>query len=135
MIASIHARRQFLRYSLATAGAAVASPLWLPWAEASPEAETRLVRVRGRVRAGNRGLAGVAMSDGVTVVVTDRDGQFELAASPDAFIRCSVPGDHEIAKSPVGTARLFQPVTAAGAKASDKDEVSMLFELQPRRDS
>src|SRR5690348_5148160 len=97
MIANIADRRRFLRYSLAAAGAAASSPLWLPWLEATGLAETPLVRVRGRVRAGNRGVPGVAISDGVTVSVTDRDGQFELAASPGAFIRCSVPGDHEIA--------------------------------------
>ncbi len=33
-------------------------------------------------------------------------------SSPDAFIRCSIPGDHEIATSPAGTARFYQPVTA-----------------------
>ena len=132
MIASTHDRRRFLRYSLAAA----ASPLWLPWAGAAALAEARTVRVRGRVRAGHRGLPGVAISDGVTVTLTDRDGHFELAAPPDAFIRCSIPGDHEIATSPTGTARLYQPVSASSDKAaaSDKD-VSMLFELQPRRDS
>jgi hypothetical protein len=129
MIASNQDRRRFLRYSLAAA----ASPLWLPWAEAAGLAEARTVRVRGRVRAGHRGLPGVAISDGVSVSVTDRDGHFELAAAPDAFIRCSIPGDHEIATSPAGTARLYQPVAASSDK-SDKD-VSMLFELQPRRDS
>ena len=142
MIAVIHTRRRFLRYALTTAGAAAgaaaasaASPPWLSLAEAAAQAgqavppPERLVRVRGRVRAGNRGVPRVAISDGITVTVTDRDGHFELAAPPDAFIRCSVPGDHEIATSAAGTARLYQPVATA------KKDVSMLFELQPRRDS
>ena len=147
MIDSTHDRRRFLRYSLAAAGAAAAAPLWLPWADAAALAEARqapvpsraahpappparLVRVRGRVRAGRRGLPGVVMSDGVSITLTDRDGHFELAAAPDAFIRCSIPGDHEIAMSPIGTARLYQPVPVSAG-----DEASLLFELQPRRDS
>jgi hypothetical protein len=150
MIASTHDRRRFLRYSLATAGAAAASaasPLWLPWADAAALAEARqapapprashpapppaqLVRVRGHVRAGRRGLPGVAMSDGVSVTTTDKDGKFELVSSPDAIIRCSIPGDYEIATSPTGTARFYQPVIA-----TPHEEVQSVFELQPRRDS
>ncbi|MCK5650539.1 MAG: hypothetical protein KAJ42_04140, partial [Gemmatimonadetes bacterium] len=38
----------------------------------------RPIRVRGRVRSNGEGVAGVAVSDGLDVVVTDGGGRFEL---------------------------------------------------------
>jgi hypothetical protein len=127
-------RRQFLRRSLTAAGAAafVAPPSVsrLSRTPAGNPAPSRYVRVRGRVRAGTRGIPNVALSDGLAVVTTDKAGDFELVTARDAFVRCSIPGDYEIATQENGTAKLFQRVTAGAT-----GDASMVFDLKPRAES
>jgi C terminal of Calcineurin-like phosphoesterase/N terminal of Calcineurin-like phosphoesterase/Calcineurin-like phosphoesterase len=127
-------RRHFLRRSLSAAGAAaVSAPLpaaQLSRASAQSVAPSRYVRVRGRVRAGTRGVPNVAISDGLAVVSTDANGDFDLVTARDAFVRCSIPGDYTINTQENGTARLFQKVSAG-----TNGEASMLFDLKPRTES
>ncbi len=69
------------------------------------------VRVRGRVEAGARGLPGVSVSDGLSVVRTDADGSFELVSAPGAeFVFVSLPAGMEIPRNPTGTARFYEPL-------------------------
>jgi hypothetical protein len=153
-------RRQFLRRTLTAAGAAawtaqsleaLADPQArapqtrkdtaprpplasrVSRAGAEPQAPSRYVRVRGRVRvgAGMRGVPNVAISDGLSVVTTDKNGDFELVTARGAFVRCSVPGDYEIATNDNGTARLYQKVIATSASG----EASVLFDLKRRTES
>lgn len=149
-----HHRRAFLRSALTAAAGAAAASTALRGGRVDAEAladalaqdaaagrvrpvpsATRVIRVRGRVRAAAagagapRGVAGVAVSDGVSVAITDREGDFHLVSRPDAFIRCSIPGRYEIATAPNGTARLYQT-----AKPGANDEASVLFDLTPRRE-
>lgn len=90
----------------------------------------RAVRIRGRVHAGGKGLARVAVTDGVSVVQTGADGVFTLVASPrQPFVYVSVPAQCEVPVSATGTARAFQPIVAGAA-----DEMAVEFALAPRRE-
>ena len=135
-------RREFLQKSLTAAGAAAligpaspppASRLGRTGTSATGVAPSHYVRVRGRVRAGTRGIANVAISDGLTVVATDKNGDFDFVTARDAFVRCSIPGDYEIATSENGIARLFQKVATAVNNATGDAEIA--FDLKPRSES
>lgn len=82
------------------------------------------VRVRGVVRADGRGLGGVAVSDGLQVVETEADGAFEIVTSTgQEFVWLSVPSGCRVPKNPSGTARFYQPLTAAS-------EQTVAFDLE-----
>jgi hypothetical protein len=107
-------RRRFLHASSAAA-LAVALPErilrdpFAPLLRTAPRVD--VVRVRGRVTAGRRGLAGVAVSDGVTVVATKGDGSFELLADrAQPFVHVSVPAGYRIPTNPTGTAAFYRPL-------------------------
>jgi hypothetical protein len=136
-------RREFLQKSLGIAGAAAliapsgpppASRLGrAPTSPGASPAPARYVRVRGRVRAGTRGIPNVAISDGFTVVDTDQNGDFDFVTARDAFVRCSLPGSYEIATNENGTARLYQKVATAMNGATGEAEIA--FDLKPRSES
>jgi hypothetical protein len=85
------------------------------------------VRVRGRVRAGMRGVSGVRVSDGLSVVRTDREGYYELVTDRSrSFVCCSIPSGHRIGQNETGTARFYRPLDA-GPRA----EVDAVFDLAP----
>ncbi len=122
-------RRQFLRAASVGAASTLLPDRLLadPYAPLprAPGAAPAAVRVRGVVRSRGRGLAGVAVSDGLDVVRTGRDGTFELRTSSDRdFVRVSVPAGHRIPVNGPGTARFYQPVTAQA-------EQSFRVELEP----
>jgi hypothetical protein len=90
--------------------------------------------VRGRVTAGRRGIGGVAVSDGVTVVPTAADGTFELFADrAQPFVYVSVPAGYRIPTNPTGTAAFYQPLAASAAfvlepaPAGDGDHAFLLL--------
>jgi len=69
------------------------------------------VRIRGRVHAAGRGLGRVAVSDGRSVVATDRTGRYELITTGERrFVSVSVPAGHELPVSETATARAFAPI-------------------------
>lgn len=85
------------------------------------------VRVRGRVAALGRGLARVALSDGRSVVTTDRDGRFELVTNTARrFLSLSLPSGHRIPTHPAGTARSFVRLAPNPA-----GEMAVAFDLEP----
>lgn len=87
-------RRRFLRAALALGAAAVLS-----------RGAPRSVLARGRVRGGGRGLEGVAVTDGVSVVRTDPEGGFEIPTDTGhPFLSVCVPSGYELAGG-------FQPLT------------------------
>ncbi|HEX6851281.1 MAG TPA: calcineurin-like phosphoesterase family protein [Candidatus Polarisedimenticolaceae bacterium] len=90
-------RRDFLHLAAASAvGALVPS---------------RPARVRGVVRSAGKGIAGVAVSDGRTVVGTASDGTFELVTTSEReFVQIAVPSGYRIPTHPCGTARFYAPV-------------------------
>ncbi len=119
-------RRTFLRHSArgaAGVAAAAALPELLladPYAPLPAPAGARRaapVRVRGRVHDGARGLGGVRVTDGRTVVRTGADGGYELVSDAGRpFVYLSVPAGYQIPVGPAGTARLHRPLrpNAAG---------------------
>ncbi len=90
----------------------------------------RPIRVRGRVRSNGEGVAGVAVSDGLDVVVTDGGGRFELISDHRRdFLRITVPSGHAIPRSETGTARFFRPIAGDG-----RGEMEAVFDLEPLRE-
>lgn len=85
------------------------------------------VRVRGRVASGGRGLGGVALSDGRTVVATDRDGQFDLTTDlSHRYLSLSTPSGYRMPTHPTGTARSFVRLAPNPA-----GEMAVAFDLDP----
>jgi hypothetical protein len=121
-------RRAFLR-TLGLSAAALATPTRLiAEANAPPTPRRRAwpVRIRGQVRARGAGIGGVAVSDGLDVVGTARDGTFELVSTADRpFLQISVPAGHAIPLNPTGTARFYQPI-----RPDSDDEMEAVFELE-----
>ncbi|HSR67247.1 MAG TPA: calcineurin-like phosphoesterase family protein [Acidobacteriota bacterium] len=127
-------RRAFLGHLGTLAAAAALSPLGGElWGARSPRSvvlndlsRPRPQRVRGRVHAAGRGLASVALSDGVTVVDSDAEGYFELVGDTRArFLSLSLPAGYAIPRNPTGTARLYAPL-----QPDQKGEAEVEFELR-----
>jgi len=122
-------RRQFLKHTFA-AGAALMLPAPLladpyrPFHRRIRPADP--VRIRGRVLAGNKGLARVAVTDGLSVVETGRDGRFELlSGSRRPFVYLSVPAGYRLPLNPTGTVRFFEPI-----RADERGEMQVRFDLE-----
>jgi 3',5'-cyclic AMP phosphodiesterase CpdA len=118
-------RREFLHVGAASAAGLIGSSLLADTARASfPELLARPIRVRGRVRSDGRGIARVAVTDGLSVVDTAADGTFELVSSTRAeFVSVSLPSGYAIPRNPTGTARLYQPLAPSG------DEAEVVYDL------
>lgn len=119
-------RRDFIRQStLAAIAAGVPSQLLAdPYASAAPRASrSHVVRVRGRVTSDGRGIPGVAVSDGLSIVTTDRAGRFTLIAErAQPFVFVSTPAGHETPRSATGTAAFYRRIAAdASAEMRDAD--------------
>ncbi|MFC1662285.1 calcineurin-like phosphoesterase C-terminal domain-containing protein, partial [Gemmatimonadota bacterium] len=122
------------RRSFLTAGAVGAASLLIPDALlADPLAPIlhptpgRPLRIRGQIRSGRRGIGGVAVSDGLDVALTARDGSFEILTTQDRdFVRMSVPAGYRIPQSDNGTARFFHPI-----QAGRDGEMLADFDLEP----
>jgi hypothetical protein len=127
-------RRSFLRLGAAGAAATLLLPDWLaadPYAPFIHRDLGRPVRIRGRVRSGGRGVSEVAVSDGLQVVKTARDGTFEILSTEGRdFLRMTVPSGYRIPLNPTGTARFYQPIAPATS-----GEMDALFELERLQDS
>ena len=55
----------------------------------------KIVKVSGRVYENNKGIAGVAVTDGITVVVTDRSGRYSFESAAEAeFVYISLPAGY-----------------------------------------
>ena len=84
-------RRKFLQQvSLLTGGLIIATQTPLSALVAADN------KIRGRIRSRGKGIAGVVVSDGYTVMATDRKGRFEFEVHPQAvtfFI--STPAGYE----------------------------------------
>lgn len=69
------------------------------------------LRVRGRVTGAGRGLPGVRVSDGITVVRTGADGSYTLIAdAAQPFVFVSTPAGWQPARNASGTARFYSPI-------------------------
>ena len=89
---AIPSRRRFLRQSAVLAGGVLVLP-GLAWPLPDPLRPAAPVRIRGRVRAGRRGVAGVAVTDGFSIVDTEANGDFALISNTIARLTgASNPG-------------------------------------------
>jgi hypothetical protein len=78
------------------------------------------IRLRGRVSAAGRPLARVAVSDGLTVTVTDADGRYAFIGDsrmPAVFI--SVPAGHALPVSRHGTFAHYQRIGRGAEQQAD----------------
>jgi hypothetical protein len=131
MITTQRTRRDFLRLSLAAGAAGLIHPTLVLGDPYRPVVH-RLrrgapIQIRGRVAAGRRGLAGVAISDGYDVVRTGADGSYELSSSDrQGFVFVSMPPGFEIPVGDTGVASFFHPVAADA-----RGQMSADFNLQP----
>lgn len=129
-------RRAFLKQA-AFAAAAMAAPFpvladpYAPQAGVSagnaarPVRPVRPIRVSGRVTAGRASLAGVAVTDGLTVTATDAGGRFELVSNTlQSFVSISTPDGYAIEQNPSGTASFYRPIMA-----DESGEMATRFEL------
>jgi hypothetical protein len=127
-------RRHFLKQT-AVLGAALVLPAPLfadPYAPLSRRIHPATpVRVRGRVQAAGRGLAGVRVTDGLNVVRTGNDGRFELLTDTRrAFVYLSLPAGYTLPVNPTGTVRFYEPI-----RPDARGEMSVRFDLVPLRAS
>ncbi|GAB4109230.1 MAG: calcineurin-like phosphoesterase family protein [Thermoflexibacter sp.] len=122
-------RRRFLKQTVA-----VSASLWLAdMLYANPyqplptwKPQGKPVKIQGIVRSKGKGIAGVAISDGRSVVQTAKDGTFTLIADghqPFAFI--SVPSGYEIPTNPTGTALFYKPILA------NSEQMKVEWDLAP----
>ncbi len=129
-------RRAFLKQA-AFATAAMAAPFPVladPYAPQSgsgaaagvlPDGQVRPVRVTGRVLSGKAGLAGVAVTDGLTVTATDAEGRFEIVSNTlQSFVSITTPDGYAIGQNPSGTAAFYQPIMP-----NDAGEMAARFDL------
>ncbi len=122
-------RRTFVRVGAACAATLVLPEKLLadPYAPfASRLGPKQPVRVQGQVRSDSRGIPGVAVTDGLAVVDTTRDGPFEIMTTADRpFISLTVPAGYAVPTNATGTARFYKAMAPDAA-----GEMEVIFELE-----
>lgn len=115
-------RRRFLKHAAALAGSLTLPVPVLGRSSSSAGA----VRVEGRVVSRGRGISGVAVTDGRTVVRTDADGRFRFEADArQPFVYVSVPSGYRLPQHDTGTLQTYVPLRGS------QDSQSVRFELTP----
>jgi hypothetical protein len=121
-------RRRFLRLSGLAAGAlALPAPALAerivrdPYARLPGLGAPRApVRVTGRVHVDGKGVGGVRVSDGISVVRSRPDGRYTLLADPlQSFVMVSTPAGHTPARNPSGTVRFYEPLGTSAEQRVD----------------
>ena len=78
------------------------------------------VKISGFVRSGKKGLAGIAVSDGSSVAVTNKDGAYTLVAdSKQPFVFITLPSGYLIPQNASGTANFYQPISTGDTQLAD----------------
>lgn len=124
-------RRSFLK-SIALLGTALSAPATLfasDKAFISPVLKEALVS--GKVLDQGKGVQGVPVTDGFTIVTTDHEGSFELQADPRSeFIYLSTPAGYEF-NHQSGIAQFYKPITGSdfnfSLKKLGKDDNEHVF--------
>ena len=72
--------------------------------------DVRNVTLRGKVHAAGKGIVGVAVTDGLNVTVTDKNGNYELLSiSTASFVYISIPSGYAF-NHEKGIARFYESV-------------------------
>ncbi|RYY68587.1 MAG: metallophosphoesterase [Chitinophagaceae bacterium] len=113
-------RRQFLQqFSLLTGGLILAGQTPLSALAGADK------KIKGRITAKGKGLAGVVVSDGYTVIATDKKGRFELEPHTEAVsLFISTPAGYEFIQEK-NIARHYKLINEVNSKKELK------FELKP----
>lgn len=104
-------RRNFLK-SFGLIGAGIAAPAVAVHAASSANstADAALVTLKGKVSSGGRGLEDVVVTDGTSLVRTDRQGNYSIVAPDTAeFVYLSVPAGY-VFPTDNGVARFYQRI-------------------------
>ncbi len=95
----------------------------------TPEGEfegIKPVRISGAVHSGPKGIGGVAVSDGLSVVYTDKNGEFNFISDGiRRFVFISLPSGYTIPVTEKGTALFYREIIP------DNGEFTADFQLQP----
>ena len=103
-------RRNFLR-SLGLAGAWFGTPALVTNATGKRAKSEGEIILKGKVQASGQGISGVAVTDGKNIVLTDKNGTYELHSSADAeFVYISVPSGYAFPEER-GIAKFYAPLT------------------------
>lgn len=90
-------RKDFLRM-FGVAGTAIALPTITTRTASIDEVKehtNKLIQLKGSVKSKGKGIAGVAVTDGTTVVLTDKSGNYSFAGSETAdFVYISIPAGY-----------------------------------------
>ncbi len=110
-------RRSFLK-RIGLTGTLFAAPATLIDTIASPKRESidlSNIRLKGQVHVNGKGLAGVAVTDGLNVTLTGKNGTYELLSNNTAeFVYISLPRGYEIPNIN-GVARFYSPIKRNGS--------------------
>ncbi len=106
-------RRSFLK-NFGLAGAFLTVPPVLAKAAITPLTPKKAldnITLKGRVRSRGIGIAGVAVTDGYNISVTDRSGNYQLLSNKTAeFVYISIPSGYQFTNDK-GIARFYVPVS------------------------
>ncbi|MDO6738753.1 calcineurin-like phosphoesterase family protein [Wenyingzhuangia sp. 2_MG-2023] len=88
------------------------------------------LKIKGRVVSGSKGISKVVVTDGRTLVQTDKNGEFEINSANDVdFVYISLPAGYEIDQLKNGSANYFKKVDKF------KKEQFFTFDLEPLKES
>jgi hypothetical protein len=119
-------RRSFLKLSSLAAAGLLLQRHPLATGPAVQRPSFRPVRIRGKVTLGGRGLGRAAVSDGLSVVATRPDGEFELISDGRRpFLQLSLPGGCRIPQNGTCTADFYRPI-----RPYRRGEMTARFDLE-----
>lgn len=121
-------RKDFLKL-FGIAGTAITLPVITADAQetvAAVSTQDKIVKLNGTVRAKGKGIAGVAVTDGTTVVLTDKNGNyaFESAAEAD-FVYISIPAGYAFPHEKK-IAKFYEPINKGKEKFTANFELEQL---------
>lgn len=94
-----------------------------------PNADRINIKISGHVKADQKGLKNVAVSDGISVVLTDENGFYSIVSDNlQRFVFISIPSGYTLPTNPSGTAKFYHQI-------NNKQEQRADFILQKEKDT
>lgn len=111
-------RKEFLKYFGLAGTAFSLSPL-AAHSLTTDQVSAGYTRVKGKVHSNGKGIAGVAVTDGTVITLTDKDGNYVFDALPESeFIYISTPSGYAF-PTENGIARFYQRLNTADHFTAD----------------